>query len=511
MWHGMTGKSLILALTLLAPLLGCAAEKVLPDSPIMPPPPVREFRAAWISPVTANPDWPSKPGLPVAQQKAELIALLDGAQRLHLNAVCFQVRPACDAFYASSLEPWSDRITGAMGQGPVPFFDPLAFAIAEAHQRGLQLHAWFNPYRAAHPSTKSPAAANHITRTHPELVRRYGDQIWLDPGEPGAQQRTIAVVLDVVKRYDVDGIVFDDYFYPYPVKDRAGRELDFPDDASWKKYGVATRLSREDWRRRNVNQLVEKVSAGIKAAKPQVQFGISPFGIWRPQYPPPIKGLDAYAKIYADARLWLASGWVDFIAPQLYWPVSSREQSFSGLYNWWRTQNPKSRHVFAGLDATKFAADEITRQIQTVRTFASAGGEIHFHLRTLTDNPALLAAVYALYSQPALVPVSPWLATTPLAKPKLTVVAGNNSAHIKWENPGGTAVGAWLLQSRVNGNWVQEVLPPGRTDSYRDKGVPDAISIRAVDRLGNLSAPAVWVPARYSAPDAAKGAVQLKK
>ncbi len=511
MGHGMNGKIIILALALLASLLAGAAEKASPESAVMPPPPVREFRAAWISEVTANPDWPSRPGLPVAQQKAEMLALLDQAQQLHLNAVCFQVRPAGDAFYASSIEPWSDRITGTMGRAPEPFYDPLAFIIAEAHKRGLQLHAWFNPYRAAHPSTKSPPAPNHITRTHPELIRRYADQIWLDPGEPVAQAHTLAVVLDVVKRYDVDGIVFDDYFYPYPVKDAAGRELAFPDDSSWKNYGVASGLTREDWRRRNVNQLVQKVSQEIKVAKPQVQFGISPFGIWRPQNPPQIKGLDAYAKIYADARLWLMNGWVDYLAPQLYWPVSSREQSFPVLFNWWRAQNTKSRHVFAGLDATKFPADELTRQIQTVRTLASAGGEIHFHLRTIAENASLAASLRTLYAQSALVPVSPWLAATLIPKPKLTVDVVKSSAHIKWENTGGEPPRAWLLQCRVNGNWTQEVFPPGRTDCYRDNAVPDAIALRAVDRLGNLSAPMVWVPTKFSTPAAPKGAVQIKK
>ncbi len=260
------------------------------DENISVPPPAREFRAAWITEVAVNPDWPSKPGLTTAQQKAELISLLDRAQQLHFNAVFFQVRPACDAFYSSSIEPWSDRITGTMGKAPEPFYDPLAFTIAEAHKRGLELHAWFNPFRAAHPETKSPPAPNHITRTHPELVRHYADQIWLDPGEPAAQARTLAVVLDVVKRYDVDGVVFDDYFYPYPVKNFAGHELDFPDDASWQKYGMKTGLTRDDWRRDNVNQLVQKVSQEIKAAKPQVQFGISPFGIWRPQNPLANKG-----------------------------------------------------------------------------------------------------------------------------------------------------------------------------------------------------------------------------
>ena len=482
-----------------------AADETNSAAKISPPSPAREFRAAWITEVAVNPDWPTKPGLTTAQQKAELLSLLDRAQSLHLNAVFFQVRPACDAMYASPNEPWSDRITGVMGRAPEPFYDPLAFAIAEAHKRGLELHAWFNPFRAAHPSTKSPPAPNHITRTHPELIRHYADQVWLDPGEPAAQARMLAVVLDVVKRYDVDGVVFDDYFYPYPQKNWAKRELDFPDDASWKKYGVPSGLTREDWRRNNVNQLVQKISQEIKAAKPQVQFGI-----WRPQNPPQIKGLDAYGKIYADARLWLANGWVDFLAPQLYWPAAEREHSFPVLFNWWRAQNPKGRHVYAGLDDTKFLSDEIIRQIQTVRAQAGGSGEIHYHLRSVAENSTLAAAVRAQYAMPALVPASPWIPVTPLEKPKLTVTLGyNNGVAFGWQK--NEAARWWLFQTCVQGNWTTQVFPAQWAGFTFSNSRPDAVALRAVDRLGNLSEPAVWTPKKSSPPDTAKGAEKMKK
>jgi uncharacterized lipoprotein YddW (UPF0748 family) len=491
-----------------------ATEETDSAAKIFPPPPAREFRAAWITEVAANPDWPSKPGLTVAQQKAELVSLLDRAQRLRLNAIFFQVRPACDAMYASPNEPWSDRITGVMGRSPEPFYDPLAFAVTEAHRRGLELHAWLNPFRAAHPSTKSPPAPNHITRTRPDLIRHYADQVWLDPGEPDAQSRTLAVVLDVVKRYDVDGIVFDDYFYPYPVKNSDGGEMDFPDGASWQKYGLKTGLTRDDWRRANVNQLVQNVAQAIKMAKPRVQFGISPFGIWRPQNPSPIKGLDAYAKIYADARLWLVNGWVDFLAPQLYWPSASREQSFPVLFNWWRAQNPKGRNVFAALNdaaaGEKFPADEIARQIQTVRGQAAGSGEIHYHLRSIAENPELAAAVQSQYAQPALVPASPWIATAPPPKPRLTVDTGANSAHVRWENLTGEPPRWWLLQSRTNGIWTTQIFPSGRTDGYLENGISDVVSLRAVDQLGNLSEPAVWTPKTYSTTDTTRGAIKSK-
>jgi uncharacterized lipoprotein YddW (UPF0748 family) len=499
----------ILAAFLLLPAMLLAA-----DEPVSAPPPAREFRAAWIAAVATNQDWPSKPGLPVAQQKAELISLLDHAAQLHLNAVFFQVRPASDAIYASPIEPWSERITGTQGRAPEPFYDPLAFAVAEAHKRGLELHAWFNPFRATHPLAESRVALNHISKTHPELIRQYGRQLVLDPGEPAARAHTLAVVMDVVNRYDIDGVTFDDYFYPYPERDAAGRKVDFPDNASWQKFGVHSGLSRSDWRRQNVSQFIQKVYQSIKAAKPQAQFGVSPFGIWRPGFPKQIQGMDACTNLYADSRLWLANGWLDYFAPQLYWPVAQTNHSFPVLLQWWREQNVKGRHVWPGLDdalaGREYSAGEIPRQIQIARE-QSAGGEIHFHLRSITDNPALAAVVRALYAQPALVPASPWIAATPPLKPKLAVDTCTSSAHARWENAGGEAPRNWLFQSRANGVWTTQIFPGGHADFYFNHVSPDAISLRAVDRLGNLGEPAVWTPRKFSPPDTARGAERMKK
>jgi uncharacterized lipoprotein YddW (UPF0748 family) len=394
-----------------------------------------------------------------------------------------------------------------MGKAPDPFYDPLAFAVAEAHLRGLQLHAWFNPFRAAHPETKSPPAANHITRTHPELVRHYGDTVWLDPGEPEARARVLSVVLDVVKRYDVDGIVFDDYFYPYPEKSW-GRELNFPDDASWQAYGAKSGLSRDDWRRRNVNEVIENVAREIKAAKPWVQFGISPFGIWRPQNPPQIRGLDSYGKIFADSRLWLASGWVDYLAPQLYWASAQREQSFPVLLQWWRAQNPKGHHLFACLDDAKFGPDEITRQIQTVRTQTSTSGEVHYHLRSMADNPALAAAVQSQYAEPALVPTSPWIAAPTPSQPKLYAATENSSTSVRWFPSGGTEPLWWLLQLDMGNHWTTVVLPGSQSSHLFTDAKPAAICLRAVDRLGNMSLATVLLPKRFSPAAGVHGAPQ---
>src|SRR5260221_6094874 len=204
-------------------------------SSIVPPKPEREFRAVWIATVN-NIDWPSQKNLSSFEQKAELVKILDRAAELNLNAVIFQVRPACDAMYASRIEPWSEYLTGTMGQAPQPFYDPLAFAIDEAHKRGMELHAWFNPYRARHATARSPIPGSHVSKTHPALVRQYGKQLWLDPGEKEGQDYSLSVVMDVVNRYDVDGVHFDDYFYPYKETDRTGKELDFPDATSWRRF-----------------------------------------------------------------------------------------------------------------------------------------------------------------------------------------------------------------------------------------------------------------------------------
>jgi uncharacterized lipoprotein YddW (UPF0748 family) len=480
----------------LMPTLLFAAGEIYQPTSVTPPQPPREFRGAWITEVAINPDWPSEPGLSVPEQKAELISLLDRASQLKLNAVVFQVRASCDAMYASPIEPWSEYLTGTQGKAPEPLYDPLAFAIAEAHKRGLELHAWINPFRASRKQSKSPIALNHISHTHPELVRKYGGQLWLDPGEPAVRDHVLRVVMDIVQRYDVDGVQFDDYFYPYPEKNMAGYESDFPDDASWKKYGAHSGLTRDDWRRHNINQFVQNVYQSIKALKPWVKFGISPFGIWRPGSPRQIQGLDAYAKLYADSRLWLAKGWLDYCAPQLYWPIDESPQSFPVLLNWWARQNMKGRHYWPGLNAAnvgeKWQPEEIARQIKLIRAQRGAGGEIYYHLRNLTDNPALADIVRAEYPQSALVPASPWLNSIPPDKPKLTVTTGENSGvNVHWETSGEPAW-LWVLQFRGTDNaWTTQILPANQTNHFLKNPAPDVISIRAAGRTGNLSAPAV--------------------
>ena len=486
---------------------GIMAEKILP------PPPPREFRAAWIATV-GNSCWPSKPGLTTAQQKAELIALLDRAVALKLNAVIFQVRPACDALYQSSYEPWSEYLTGVQGRAPSPYYDPLAFAIAEAHRRGLELHAWFNPFRAHFAPAVSPIAPNHISRTHPQLVRSYGRYLWLDPGEPEVRDYSLRVVMDVVNRYDVDGVHFDDYFYPYREKNALGLDIDFPDEASWKKYGLTSGLSRDDWRRYNVDIFMQQVYHSIKAAKPWVKFGISPFGIWRPKNPPSISGFDAYAVLYADSLKWLREGWCDYLAPQLYWPITPPAQSFSTLLDWWNAQNTRHRHIWPGVNSLKAGAgwqpSEIVNQIGLTRRYANPG-QIHWSIAALMKDSALDVALWqGVYHQAALIPASPWLDAIPPAAPKLSVDVVENSAYVRWSAATGKPANWWVLQSRIHGAWTCDILPAGRLDYYLDRVRPDAISIRAVDRTGNLSEPTVWTPRTYSVPVMTKGSTQIK-
>ena len=344
-----------------------------------------EFRGAWVATVH-NLDWPSKPGLSAETQKAQLRAILDRAQQLKLNAILFQVRPVSDALYASKREPWSMYLTGKQGESPG--YDPLAFAIAEAHARGIELHAWFNPFRAATKSNPG-TAANHVTQAHPNWIRRYAGQGYLDPGEPEARRHVLDVMLDVVRRYDIDGLHIDDYFYPYP----AGG-ADFPDDASWQRHGAASGLSRADWRRQNVNRFVEAMYREVKGAKSSVRVGISPFGIWRPGVPTTTQaGLDAFAHLFADSRHWLAQGWCDYLAPQLYWGIEPPKQSFPVLLKWWREQSRAGRPIWPGIATERVGAArparEMVRQIELTRQgdlSNNAPGHIHWNMKALMKN-----------------------------------------------------------------------------------------------------------------------------
>jgi uncharacterized lipoprotein YddW (UPF0748 family) len=381
----------------------------------LPVPPAREWRAAWIATV-ANIDWPSKPGLPAAQQQAEIRTLCDVAVRTGLNALILQVRTSADALYESKLEPWSEYLTGTQGQHPG--YDPLAVWLAEARIRGLELHAWFNPYRARHSTAKSALADTHVGRTHTDWVKRYGDQLWMDPGEAAAAEQTLAVVRDVLARYPVDGVHIDDYFYPYPIQDAAKNDIDFPDEPSWQKYVASGgSLARNDWRRYNVNRLVQRLYALAHEVRPGTRVGVSPFGLPRPDLRPPgITGFSQYDKLYADVELWLREGWLDYLAPQLYWPRAQTAQAFEPLLQAWRALNPLDRPIHAGLFTSRIDAsdkswlpDEIVGQIDSVRRLSPGSGHIHFSMAALAQNrrgiaDALRTGPYARVAAPVSAP-----------------------------------------------------------------------------------------------------------
>ena len=301
----MPSRRWVLAACLLA---ACSRAKEITGPPIVQPdtnPPAvqREMRGLWVATV-ANIDWPSRATLTADQQRAELVSILDRAVAAGFNAIIFHVRPAADAVYRSSIEPWGAMLSGT--QGTDPGYDPLAFAIEQAHARGLQLHAWINPFRAGNTSDSARLAPSHLFTVRRDLIRVYGSQLWLDPGEPDVQDHVMRVISDIVQRYDIDGLHADDYFYPYPETDASNRTIVFPDTATYARTGGG--LTLDSWRRANIDRFVERMYREVHVLKPTLAVGISPFGIWRPGSPNGVAGLDAYATIYADSRTLAAAG-----------------------------------------------------------------------------------------------------------------------------------------------------------------------------------------------------------
>lgn len=507
---------------LLALAFGLAPTHAAEHAPTAPPPVPREFRAAWATPISDRgfKDWPSNPDMTPAEQRDELRRMLDNAVAARLNAVVLHVRLAGDALYPTSYAPWSAFLTGKSGVGPSPAYDPLAFAVEEAHARGLQLHAWFNPFRAMLPNFAGKAAASHVTRKHPEWIRTYGTQKWIDPGEPAARKHVLETILDVVKRYDVDGIHVDDYFYPYRetrvvtrrVRGRRVRtrvELEFPDDKTWIKYGRGHFSSRSAWRRANIDGFVEALYKDVKAIKPTMVVGISPFGIWRPNNPPGVTGLDAFEEIFADSRRWLREGWLDYVAPQLYWELAGAQNRFRALDDWWRSQNPFNRHVWPGLYTSRvygsgrWSLSEIPEQIAEIRDSrigsGDAPGHIHFRMGALfADNNRLAMTLSDTYQERALVPAFPWLGAQAPATPIVTVVATDGPASFTVKPGDSTSVRWWLIQTRgTDGAWSTTLRPAGDgrlLASAFGTSDPDEIAVTALSQTGVASAPTIVTP-----------------
>ncbi len=485
-------------------IVGFLTSLVLWAAPAGPPPVPREFRAMWIATV-GNIDWPSKSGLPVARQQAELRALLDTAQRWHLNAVILQVRTSCDALYASPLEPWSEYLSGRMGVAPSPAWDPLAFAVTEAHARSLELHAWLNPFRARYSQAISPVAAQHVSRTKPDLVVQYGKFLWLDPGLAESRDHTLKVVADLVHRYDIDGIHIDDYFYPYPEKTSLGARTPFPDDRSWSAYQRSGgKLSRPDWRRENVNTLVRAMNTAVHREKPWVKFGISPFGIWRPGFPEGIKGLDQHEVLYADARKWIREGMADYFAPQLYWTERQTEQRFSRLLAWWASENVSHRHLWPGINTADIGknrtASEIVWQSDQIGPKTHSSGVIHWNASALQENRDGVGTrlIQGPFAHRALVPASPWLGSQPPETPAIEVGYGGQGPVTVDLNAGKGRLSAVVVQTRGEWAWKSEIYP-GDTRripvprTYRGTP-PKEVRVLTVSSTGIESAPAIWRP-----------------
>ncbi|MFF6878949.1 glycoside hydrolase family 10 protein [Streptomyces sp. NPDC012474] len=372
--------------------------------------PDSEMRGVWIATV-ANRDWPSKAGLTASQQRAELLTHLDTAVRNRLNTVFFQVRPTADALWPSPYEPWSQYLTGT--QGKDPGWDPLGTAVEEAHARGLRLHAWFNPYRVATHADPTRLAASHPARENPDWVVTYGGKLFYDPGLPEVRAFVEDAMLDAVAKYPVDGVHFDDYFYPYPV---AGQSFD--DDAAYDEHGGGF-PDRAAWRRDNIDRLVRETADRIKEVRPDARFGISPFGVWRNAATDPLgsdtrAGVETYDDLHADTRKWVREGWIDYIVPQLYWNIGFAAADYAKLVPWWaEVANGSPTQLYVGEALYKAGdpaqpaawqeAGELSRHLTLAGEYPQVRGHAYFAAKDVaSDRLGAMARVVAdHYGQPA--------------------------------------------------------------------------------------------------------------
>ncbi|NIG52422.1 glycoside hydrolase family 10 protein [Chitinophaga sp. Cy-1792] len=469
-------------------------------------PPKREMRAVWVATVE-NIDWPSRRGLSSDQQKQEFITLLDQMQRNGMNAVVVQIRPAADAFYPSQYEPWSEYLTGQQGKPPFPYYDPLQFMIEETHKRGMEFHAWFNPYRAVFSVSRSTIAADHITRLKPQWFVTYDGKKYFDPGVPEVRDYVTSIIKDVVKRYDVDAIHFDDYFYPYRVP---GKE--FPDNTSYRLYGG--NMMKDDWRRANVDAIIEKLSKAIKAEKPYVKFGISPFGVWRnrdrdPEGSYTRGGMSNYDDLYADVVKWLKKGWIDYVTPQLYWERGHRLVDYEILLNWW-SQHGYGRQVYIGHGVYKINSNaiwknpnEIPSQIEEARTLNTVQGSFFYSAKSFAGNPLGLEDTlrYHLYKYPALRPTMDWLPNMAPESPYFDdAFERPGYLEIHWSDGDTTGHTKQYVLYRFEQNEsinltdptkILAILPQTSDPEYKDrsyvKGKDYTYVLTALDRLQNES------------------------
>ncbi|QNL51130.1 family 10 glycosylhydrolase [Olivibacter sp. SDN3] len=489
--------------------LGCHAYAQRSDLQI----PKRELRGVWVASV-ANIDWPSKPGLTTNEQKQELLRLLDAHQRAGLNAVFLQIRPSADAIYLKGEELWSRFLTGKQGFAPSPIYDPLEFAIEEAHNRGMELHAWFNPYRATFDLSEANVSPKHITKRHPEWFFTYAGKRLFNPGIPEVQQYIVSVILSVVKNYDIDGVHFDDYFYPYPA---AGQTI--PDIQTFNKYGRGHKRI-DDWRRNNVNHLIKTLSDSIHHEKKHVKFGISPFGIWqnRKQHPEgsETSGLSGYSQLYADARAWLQQGWIDYVNPQVYFPFNNRAAAYEILLDWW-SKNAFGKHVYIGHAAYRAAdnspgwknRDQLPEQLRHLRRNPLVQGSVYFSSKSLVNNLAGFrdSLQYNFYRYKALPPTMPWIDSIPPMAPKNLVynILTGSGISLRWAIPekaidNDEAYGYVVYRFNAgeeinleNTRNILEIIYDVNRNFFTDQSVRQGLQytyvVTAIDRMKNESEP----------------------
>lgn len=476
-------------------------------------PPKREMRAVWIATV-ANTDFPTKKNLHPFQQQEEFSQLLEKHQAIGINAVIVQIRPSTDALYHSDKELWSEWLTGKQGNSPKPFYDPLAFMIEEAHKRGMEFHAWFNPYRAIYDTTarKQMIHSEHITNKRPEWFIQYGKNKYFNPALPQVRQYITDIIADVVSRYPIDAVHFDDYFYPYPIAGVA-----FDDAQSFEKY-KGNFANVNDWRRNNVNLLIESISNKIKEIKPKVKFGVSPFGIWRNQRDDvqgsqTTTGTTSYEHLYADIRLWLKNNWVDYVVPQVYFHHQFKPAPYPNLLNWWAS-NSFGKHLYIGQAAYKIGSKtdtlwqnfgEMPAQLRLNRKYKEVQGSVFFSSKALTNKSLPIADSLKkdFYQYPALVPPMLWKDNMPPNVPTdLRVSKSYKSAYLSWQKPARAKDGdeaayyviyRFLESEQIDlGNPAKIVgIRRGQGEFFIDKQVQDGNTYRylvtAVDNLHNES------------------------
>jgi uncharacterized lipoprotein YddW (UPF0748 family) len=405
-------------------------------------PPVREFRGIWIASVN-NIDFPSSANLDADAQREEWIELLDYFQEMGFNTIIAQVRPAADAFYPSKLAPWSKFLSGRQGRSLEKGYDPLAFMLEETHKRGMEFHAWLNPLRASLDLNTKNLAKTHPFHTHPDWMVPYGGKYYFNPGIPEVRDYLTEVVGEILMTYDVDAIHFDDYFYPYK---KQGEE--FPDSVSFAQHGFGY-FYVKDWRRSNVDKMIQSISTKIKALAPHVKFGISPFGVWRNQDMDPVNGsmtragITSYDDLHADILKWLENGWIDYVAPQLYWNIGFAPADYQVLLDWWSGRT-FGRHLYIGHAAYKVGTDkqpewserdQIAKQIQLNRDSQLVSGSAFFNAKAVRKNPLGLADTLATYYEnPALIPPMAYIEMpVPLAPIFTRVKRKKDGVKLKWE------------------------------------------------------------------------------